>query len=45
LRSISTTYARSRRLAQALATNGMPTIVGSVTREHIESYIGDLLEA
>ena len=39
------TYATSIRLfGDFLAAKGMPTAVGSITREHVESYIAGILE-
>ncbi len=33
-----------QNLADFLAAQGMPTAVGSVTREHIEAFLGDMLD-
>lgn len=39
-----TTYAKAvRQLAAYLRSNGMPQYVDAITREHVESFLGDLL--
>lgn len=42
-RTIATYTVSVEQLAAYLAEHGMPTAVGSIRREHVESFVGDLL--
>jgi site-specific recombinase XerD len=43
-RTITTYLISGERLAAFLAERGMPTAVGAITREHVETFVGHLVE-
>jgi site-specific recombinase XerD len=42
--TINSYLACGRDLAAFLTAKGMPTVVGAISREHIEAFLGDMLE-